>query len=245
MLSHAKNHLFNPSTNITRIGVRSFNLFTKKYKTDNKVLKAQKRKADNVYSAKVSQSSLTPGEFMVGQPDPVSNLRPFKLFKPFDETKAERCYRLLREEAERYNQDFWSSNNLAFQKGITDLETKAASEGRKVSDQELSEYYKLYLNSSYIRHATYNRGWWKRNVFMIVPALIAQFNFLRLFKRRKDLYMSRFANSEIYSPEDYDSDNLVKKHNTINPLDASKLSNSSSNDNSYASRRKEKIDSYY
>ncbi|PVU92818.1 hypothetical protein BB559_003582 [Furculomyces boomerangus] len=184
------------------------------------------------YRVGISQANLFPGETLVGPPSSQSNLRPIKLFVSYDETKAERCLRLLRDEAHNFNEDFWSRNNIQFSEGLSKIEEKAASEGRVVSEQELSDYYKEYLDGSYKKYAEYNKGWWKRNLSMLVPGWISAIDSFRLKKKRNDFYMARVANSEFFGFQETVDKNAEKK-------------NIEKNDSDNLDRRKEKVKSYY
>ncbi|OLY79617.1 Apoptogenic protein 1, mitochondrial [Smittium mucronatum] len=242
------------------------------------------------YRVDITQSNLLPGEILVGQPDPVSNLRKFKFFIPKDETKPESFYRKMREEAQEYNQTFWKKNNERFSKGLSELEAKgkyiilnstfipiyslnisctllkknnpiyhsilpeAALENRSPTEEEISNYYRKYLNDSYIRHSDYNIGWWKRNLKMLIPGILSSSISLSRLKKRKDSSMIDFADIEFVSKNDHpphphsSATSMASRNGFKN--DNSKLSTaikpSSTNPNSPdIDRRKEKIDSYY
>lgn len=55
---------------------------------------------------------------MIGPPDPVSNLRKIIFKKPKDETNLERKYRILRNEVQEWNQNFWTQHNSRFFKVV-------------------------------------------------------------------------------------------------------------------------------
>ncbi|OLY82258.1 Apoptogenic protein 1, mitochondrial [Smittium mucronatum] len=217
------------------------------------------------YRVDITQSNLLPGEILVGQPDPVSNLRKFKFFIPKDETKPESFYRKMREEAQEYNQTFWKNNNERFSKGLSELEAKgkyiilnstfmSSQTSISPTEEEISNYYRKYLNDSYIRHSDYNIGWWKRNLKMLIPGILSSSISLSRLKKRKDSSMIDFADIEFVSKNDHpphphsSATSMASRNGFKN--DNSKLSTaikpSSTNPNSPdIDRRKEKIDSYY
>lgn len=51
---------------------------------------------------------------MVGEPNPLTNLRPLKFHIPENETEIERRYRLKREEVQQWNDRFWARHNTRF-----------------------------------------------------------------------------------------------------------------------------------
>ncbi|PVV02059.1 hypothetical protein BB560_003498, partial [Smittium megazygosporum] len=208
---------------------------------------AKKGNSRDKYDSKISQEHLMPGEILVGQPDPTSNLRPIKLFIPYNETKAEKCYRMLWDRSQEYNSEFWTKNNQDFQKGIDKLEEKAKSENKSVSESDLENYFREYLNQSYEKHKKYNRGWWKLNLSLLIPGWFAKLDSLIRYKRRNDYYFTKYANSEIFPQEkDPNNPNLSKKSNFFDK-NSEKLGHRENSDpsDSFSVRRKEKIDSYY
>lgn len=50
----------------------------------------------------------------MGQPHPVSNLRPFQLHIPENESSIEKKFRQEREQVQQWNQEFWISHNNKF-----------------------------------------------------------------------------------------------------------------------------------
>lgn len=50
----------------------------------------------------------------IGPPDSTSNMRPIKFYIAKDETKAEKHFRILREETQNWNQEFWAKHNRNF-----------------------------------------------------------------------------------------------------------------------------------
>ncbi|XP_046412697.1 COA8 family protein CG14806, mitochondrial isoform X1 [Neodiprion virginianus] len=105
----------------------------------------------------------------IGPPDPVSNLRPIIFAKPDKETELERCYRRARESAQAWNQEFWTKHNASFI-----LERKQFQENRKqagiptLTADEMSVFYKKFLDKNWQTHLNYNISWYKKNITILI-----------------------------------------------------------------------------
>lgn len=51
---------------------------------------------------------------LVGQPNPVSNLRTIKFHIPDNESEIQRLFRIKREEVQKWNEEFWTKHNSNF-----------------------------------------------------------------------------------------------------------------------------------
>ena len=107
---------------------------------------------------------------LVGPPDTASNLRPIKFKIPENETELQKRLRNLREETQEFNQKFWSQHNSEFVEGRDAhiqkvLKEKYQNEVNKstISAEEMSVYYKKFLDSKWRSHIDYNLEWQKRN----------------------------------------------------------------------------------
>ncbi|XP_069577504.1 cytochrome c oxidase assembly factor 8 isoform X1 [Brachyistius frenatus] len=112
----------------------------------------------------------------IGPPNPLSNLRPIVYRVPENESELEARLRHLRQETEDWNHDFWTNQNITFSKEketfiISHLKAKGLTgrdeSGRRQSlnSEEMSMFYKSFLDKNRIRHANYNksRQWYRRN----------------------------------------------------------------------------------
>lgn len=120
---------------------------------------------------------LPTGQFLLGPPHPVSNIRPVKFPIPSNETPAELRYRQLRELAQQKDHGFWLANNQRFEKEKMEFEQQGTN---------LSLYYKQYQDTSLERHRQYNRYVWKRNLQMIWPGIRAWWDEIRLRRQRRN-----------------------------------------------------------
>ncbi|XP_060780689.1 cytochrome c oxidase assembly factor 8 [Neoarius graeffei] len=110
----------------------------------------------------------------IGPPDRLSNLRPIIYHIPENETQLERKLRHLRQETEDWNHEFWTRQNLTFRKEKEEyiqsrLKAKGLTEkdenGRKrnLTSEEMATFYKRFLDKNYMKHAAYNKEWYRRN----------------------------------------------------------------------------------
>uniref|UniRef100_A0A3Q0T0Z0 Cytochrome c oxidase assembly factor 8 n=1 Tax=Amphilophus citrinellus TaxID=61819 RepID=A0A3Q0T0Z0_AMPCI len=110
----------------------------------------------------------------VGPPNPLSNLRPIVYHIPENETELEKRLRNLRQETEDWNHNFWAKQNITFSKEkeafiISQLKAKGLTlrdeDGRRrsLSSEEMAMFYKNFLDKNRLRHANYNKEWYRRN----------------------------------------------------------------------------------
>lgn len=106
----------------------------------------------------------------IGPAHAVSNIRPVKFYKPDNESKLHQKYRLLREETIEWNQDFWAKHNKEFAEAREKFITKVCADNhpkelkkRTISSEEMSEFYKSFLDAKWSSHLQYNIEWQKRN----------------------------------------------------------------------------------
>lgn len=110
---------------------------------------------------------------LIGPPDPVSNIRPVKFQVHPHETSAERTFRQKQAETIQWNQDFWQTHNTKFFQMKDDFVNKLKeTKGVKtVSPEELSQFYRSFLNEHRKVHFQYNKEWYKKNISLLWPAL--------------------------------------------------------------------------
>ena len=107
---------------------------------------------------------------LIGPPRTSSNLRPVKFAVPLEETDLQKQLRVLRQETQKFNQDWWTQHNTDFKLGreefIRDiLATKYPNEPDKttLSANEMSIFYKEFMNKHWRNHLDYNKEWQKKN----------------------------------------------------------------------------------
>ncbi|XP_073339047.1 cytochrome c oxidase assembly factor 8 [Pagrus major] len=139
----------------------------------------------------------------IGPPNPLSNLRPIIYHVPENETELEKRLRHLRQETEDWNHDFWTRQNITFSKEketfiISQLKAKGLTvrdeQGRRraLSSEEMAVFYKSFLDKNRIRHANYNKEWYRRN--FTITLLMARVALNNMWKTVSDRY-SRKKNS--------------------------------------------------
>ncbi|CAN9502658.1 unnamed protein product [Ophioblennius macclurei] len=110
----------------------------------------------------------------IGPPNPLSNLRPIVYRVPEDESELERRLRLLRQETEDWNHQFWTKQNISFTKEkeafiISHHKSRGSTlhdeKGRRrnLDSEEMAVFYKSFLDKNRMRHASYNKEWYRRN----------------------------------------------------------------------------------
>ncbi|KAF9288663.1 hypothetical protein BGZ68_010786 [Mortierella alpina] len=116
--------------------------------------------------------ALNTDKFLVGNPHPVSNLRPVKYPVPAHESTEDRIFRERRERVDAFNQNFWVNNNNMFNKAKAEYEDKIRAQNgdQPVTTEELSVFYKDFLDKAYERQMNYNRQWWVENMSLLLPA---------------------------------------------------------------------------
>ncbi|XP_059618663.1 COA8 family protein CG14806, mitochondrial [Phlebotomus argentipes] len=121
----------------------------------------------------------------VGPPDKLSNLRPIVRHIKKDETPLEKRLRLFQMEIEEYNQKFWAHHNKKF---LTER-TEFIAANRKHPDEtlsadEMSVFYKAFLDRNWKIHVYYNISWYIKNISLMFLALRVELTRLVLRKRK-------------------------------------------------------------
>uniref|UniRef100_A0A915DIM4 Apoptogenic protein 1 n=1 Tax=Ditylenchus dipsaci TaxID=166011 RepID=A0A915DIM4_9BILA len=123
----------------------------------------------------------------VGPVDKVSKIRPIRLRRVENESDSERVYREAREKLNEWNCDFWSKHNKLFENRKAQFyeERQKPIGGRnQMSANELSVFYKDFLNEQSSSFSAYNNEWYRRNIQLIWPAMRASFvRFKRILGR--------------------------------------------------------------
>ena len=115
---------------------------------------------------------------MIGPPDPISNLRPIKITPSKNETPTQQKLRELRIEAQEFNQKFWLEHNREFTQGRAEYVKKVLQEkyphekGKTtINANEMSVFYKKFLDDHWNSHLDYNKQWQRRNFHILFLAL--------------------------------------------------------------------------
>ncbi|XP_042356986.1 cytochrome c oxidase assembly factor 8 [Plectropomus leopardus] len=134
----------------------------------------------------------------IGPPNPLSNLRPIVYRVPENESELEKRLRHLRQETEDWNHDFWTKQNISFSKEkeafiISQLKAKGLTvrdeQGRRrtLNSEEMAVFYKSFLDTNRIRHANYNKEWYRRNfTITLLMARVALKNMWRTISERQN-----------------------------------------------------------
>lgn len=130
---------------------------------------------------------------MIGPPDPVSNLRPIIRRVFLHETLLQQKLRLMQDKTQSWNQKFWSEHNTKFIKvrnscsltvnyifylfiifqerqEYVSKHLKPDEERKTLTADEMSEFYKAFLDKNWKSHVQYNVEWYRRNFTMLFLA---------------------------------------------------------------------------
>ncbi|KAL7643497.1 UNVERIFIED_CONTAM: hypothetical protein RMT77_005479 [Armadillidium vulgare] len=128
----------------------------------------------------------------VGPPHEKANIRPFIFYCHECETRLETLYRQNREETQDWNITFWSHHNIKFEKEKTSfvkkkLEEKygnnySSSEPKNLTAEEMSVFYKSFLDENLKAHSQYNKEWYKRNFKNLYLAFLIVLE--KIFRRK-------------------------------------------------------------
>lgn len=124
-------------------------------------------------------------------------MRPIVYRVPENETQLEKRLRHLRQETEDWNHEFWSKQNLTFSKEKeTFISSQLKAKGltmrdeqgrrRSLDSEEMAVFYKNFLDTNRIRHANYNKEWYRRNfTITMLMARVALHNMWRAISEWK------------------------------------------------------------
>ncbi|XP_026471167.1 APOPT family protein CG14806, mitochondrial [Ctenocephalides felis] len=106
----------------------------------------------------------------IGLPDKVSNLRPLLLYKKENETPREKLLRESRIEVHKWNQEFWFKHNQRFFQERNEFIQKNPSKENisTLTADEMSVFYKSFLDTNWKTHLDYNVQWYKRNIKLLI-----------------------------------------------------------------------------
>ncbi|GFN85596.1 Apoptogenic protein 1, mitochondrial [Plakobranchus ocellatus] len=119
-----------------------------------------------------------------GPPDPISNIQTIRFYIPPDETPTEKKFRLQRAEVLDWNHKFWTDHNTKFFKEKGDFVKSIKSTGKDQSKkttpaEQMSVFYRKFLNENRKDHLRYNKEWYKKNISLLWPAFLVFFIRLR------------------------------------------------------------------
>ncbi|XP_026329866.1 APOPT family protein CG14806, mitochondrial [Hyposmocoma kahamanoa] len=118
---------------------------------------------------------------MIGPPDPASNLRRIIFKQSVNETELEKKYREMRAEVQDWNQNFWTQHNSRFYQEREKYLKKNLPEGKQsLTADEMSIFYKAFLDKNWKTHLQYNLEWYRKNVILL--GLAIQVKLKKLFR---------------------------------------------------------------
>ncbi|KAL9954714.1 hypothetical protein ACROYT_G042285 [Oculina patagonica] len=114
---------------------------------------------------------------LVGPRDYKSNIRKIVYAKSKDETNTEKYFREQQQELNTWHQDFWERQNEKFsksKKAFLQLRPRnLENDTNKELADDLSKFYKNFLDGHYKVHSQYLRAWYRRNFHLLWTGLQA------------------------------------------------------------------------
>ena len=87
----------------------------------------------------------------------------------------EREYWSALSSTQKWHHEFWSRNNAQFAADKAQfIQDFKVAQSRAPSSEDLSLFYKTYLNQHHQRHLDYYRQWWLRNLHLLPLGLTAE-----------------------------------------------------------------------
>ncbi|CAH1962298.1 unnamed protein product [Acanthoscelides obtectus] len=111
---------------------------------------------------------------LIGAPDPVSNLRPILRKIHLHETPLQQKLREMQDATQSWNQGFWAKHNTKFMKEKQEFINShqiPSEEKKHLTADEMSEFYKRFLDDTWETHLKYNIEWYRRNFTLLFLAL--------------------------------------------------------------------------
>ncbi|KAF7286359.1 cytochrome c oxidase assembly factor 8 [Rhynchophorus ferrugineus] len=108
---------------------------------------------------------------LIGPPDPISHLRPviYKIHK--NETELQQQFRELANTTQKWNQEFWAIHNTNFLKQKDDyIKQHRSRDKTQLNADEMSKFYKDFLDKNWDRHVKYNFEWYNKNFTLLLLA---------------------------------------------------------------------------
>ncbi|KAF5304435.1 hypothetical protein FQR65_LT07965 [Abscondita terminalis] len=105
---------------------------------------------------------------LIGPPNSKSNLRPIIRQKQLHESYLQKTLRQFQDETQDWNEKFWNHHNIKF---VTERESYIKSQTnddkKTLTSEEMSEFYKKFLDNNWKEHVTYNFEWYRRNFLIL------------------------------------------------------------------------------
>lgn len=117
---------------------------------------------------------------VIGPPDPVSNLRPIVFARSPKETHLDKKYRELKQEAQEWNQAFWLRHNTSFIEERKQFQELLKAQGKTaLTADDMSVFYKQFLDKNWQAHFNYNVAWYKRNIKILLFGILTNISKLK------------------------------------------------------------------
>ncbi|KAI8915708.1 hypothetical protein EDD86DRAFT_221505 [Gorgonomyces haynaldii] len=110
--------------------------------------------------------------FLVSQPHPLSNMRMIRAAPGTFLSAEEQHWLTIRQSQILEHHEFWKQNNIKFEsQKQAFMEKIELEQQRKATSDEMSAFYKHYLESNRETHVQYNNRLWQQNIRNLVPGI--------------------------------------------------------------------------
>lgn len=120
---------------------------------------------------------------VVGKPQLLSRLRYVEVIRRNDETEREREYRMHYEDIQNWNNEYWSQNNELFNRSKAEYIRRNfghMNEQEALSHDQLSDFYRDFLEENRDRHVRYNKIWYKNHISLLHSSICAKLSRLKM-----------------------------------------------------------------
>lgn len=120
---------------------------------------------------------------VVGKPQLLSRLRYVEVIRREDETDKEREYRTHYEDIQNWNNKYWAENNELFNRRKTEYIKRNfgnMNEQEALSHDQLSDFYRDFLEENRDRHVRYNKIWYRNHLSLLHSSINAKLSRLKV-----------------------------------------------------------------
>ncbi|XP_050310378.1 COA8 family protein CG14806, mitochondrial [Anthonomus grandis grandis] len=117
---------------------------------------------------------------LIGPPDSQSNLRPIIRKILDNETVLQQRFRETADKTQKWNHEFWALHNSNFKKEKAAYIKQHTSDSKpQLNMDEMSEFYKGFLDKYWRTHLSYNFEWYSKNFTLLALAFRVEVERLR------------------------------------------------------------------
>ncbi|XP_054712541.1 COA8 family protein CBG23705, mitochondrial-like isoform X2 [Uloborus diversus] len=124
----------------------------------------------------------------IGPPHPISNLRSHVFPKSEKFSDDEKHFYSKALEIHSWNQQYWENHNKDFEQSKKSYIDKVSKKKKlekivSLTAEEMSHFYKEFLDRNHKKHISYNWAWYRKNFYLLFLAAKANISKLRRLVR--------------------------------------------------------------